>query len=209
MLRVSYLFRITKIVIFSQFSSASALTPNIPGFSACAVSIAAIQSLAGTMTSLVSLVSMLTSCTLNFFIPFPDYNTKITLFFGFIVLSALPFKLLVLLTVVVLLGFMGHRTTHRNLLAEESDFQLTIGFLHSLDVVLLCYGSLRFHITKIININDFPIGVAQPGQPENPPCHFKSVLGRVGWPIPPTSDGLSFFPSRLPGVVSRALHPTF
>jgi hypothetical protein len=35
--------------------------------------------------------------------------------------------------------------------------------------------------------------VAQAGQPENPPCHFKSVLGRGGWPIPLTNDDLSFF----------------
>ena len=81
LLRVPYLFRITKIVIFSQSSSASALTPNIPGFSACAVSIADIQSLAGTVTSLVSLVSMLTSCTLNFFILFPFFYYKYTTFF--------------------------------------------------------------------------------------------------------------------------------
>ena len=52
--------------------------------------------------------------------------------------------------------------------------------------------------------------MAQAGQPENPPCHCNSVLGRGGWSIPLTSDDLSFsFPQGFTGVVSRALHPTF
>lgn len=114
-----------------------------------------------------------------------DYITKIRLFLDFAGGSALPLNFLHLLAVVLLFGLVGYSTPHRNLLAEHSDFKFPIRFLDSLDVVFFRYSSLRFHITKLINIDDFPIGVALAGQPENPPCHFKSVLGRVGRSFPP------------------------
>ena len=94
-----------------------------------------------------------------------DYNTKIALFLGFTGCWALPLNLLHLLTIVVLLRLVGDSTTHRNLLAEKGDFKFPIGSFDSLNVVLLSYCFLSFHITKIINIVEFQVSLALAGQP--------------------------------------------